>query len=75
MYPFKNFENILYPFHLSEIGDVDSMAKYTLKILKDENLLAEMKRNAKEIALSFDIKKIIPLYEKMYDETIAAFEK
>lgn len=60
---------------LSEIGDVDSMAKHTLKILKDDNLLAEMKHNAKEIALSFDIKKIIPLYEKMYEETIAAFER
>lgn len=61
--------------YLAEIGNVEAMSNYTVKILSDENLLEEMKQNAKKQAVRFDITNILPLYEKMYEETAAAFSK
>lgn len=60
---------------LAEIGNVEAMSNYTIKLLSDENLLAEMKKNAKEQALRFDLKNILPLYEKMYENTLSNFKK
>ena len=60
---------------LAEIGNVEAMSNYTIKLLSDETLLAEMKKNAKEQAMRFDLKNILPIYEKMYDETLAQFKK
>ncbi len=56
---------------LSEVGDVEEMAANALKILKDESLLNAFKKNAEENAYRFDILKILPLYEKVYEK---AFE-
>lgn len=61
--------------YLAEIGNVEAMSNYTVKLLSDENLLEEMKLNAKKQAVRFDITNILPLYEKMYEETAAAFPK
>ena len=60
---------------LAEIGNVEAMSNYTIKLLSDDNLLAEMKKNAKEQAMRFDLKNILPIYEKMYEETLAQFKK
>lgn len=60
---------------LAEIGNVEAMTNYTIKLLSDETLLATMKRNAKEQALRFDLKNILPLYEKMYSSTLENFKK
>lgn len=60
--------------YLAEIGNVEAMSNYTIKLLSDENLLAEMKKNAKKQAIKFDLKNILPLYEKMYQETIDHFK-
>ncbi|UJF28600.1 N-acetyl-alpha-D-glucosaminyl L-malate synthase BshA [Kaistella sp. 97-N-M2] len=60
---------------LAEIGNVEAMSNYTIKLLSDENLLTEMKKNAKEQALRFDLKNILPLYEKMYENTLSNFKK
>ncbi|UOE40872.1 N-acetyl-alpha-D-glucosaminyl L-malate synthase BshA [Chryseobacterium suipulveris] len=60
--------------YLAEIGNVEAMSNYTIKLLRDEKLLAKMKHNAKEQAMRFDLKNILPLYEKMYEETIKNFE-
>ena len=60
--------------YLAEIGNVEAMSNYTIKLLSDDALLAKMKKNAKEQALKFDIKNIIPLYEKMYADTIENFK-
>jgi len=60
---------------LAEIGNVEAMSNYTIKLLSDENLLADMKKNAKEQALRFDLKNILPLYEKMYENTLSNFKK
>lgn len=60
--------------YLAEIGNVEAMSNYAIKLLRDEELLAKMKENAKEQARKFDLKNIIPLYEKMYAETIERFK-
>ncbi|HMU06584.1 MAG TPA: N-acetyl-alpha-D-glucosaminyl L-malate synthase BshA [Kaistella sp.] len=61
--------------YLAEIGNVDAMSNYAIKLLSDEQLLSEMKKKAKEQAIRFDLKNILPLYEKMYEETIKDFSK
>lgn len=61
--------------YLTEIGNVDAMTNYTIKLLSDEQLLDEMKKNAKAQALSFDMENILPIYEKMYAETLRAFHE
>jgi Glycosyltransferase len=61
--------------YLAEIGNVDAMSNYAIKLLSDEQLLSEMKKKAKEQAIRFDLKNILPLYEKMYEETIKHFRK
>lgn len=60
---------------LAEIGNIEAMSNYTIKLLSDENLLTQMKKNAKDQALRFDLKNILPLYEKMYDDTLSNFKK
>lgn len=55
---------------ISEIGDIDDMAKNAVMILSDPVLHAKMKKNALERAKLFDIKKILPLYEKYYEKIV-----
>lgn len=59
--------------YLSEVGDVDGMANNALKILKDQTDLDQFKKNALITALQFDIKKILPLYEDLYQRAIAKY--
>jgi N-acetyl-alpha-D-glucosaminyl L-malate synthase BshA len=58
---------------LSEVGDVNSMANNALKILKDQTDLDQFKKNALITAQQFDIKKILPLYEDLYQRAIAKY--
>lgn len=58
---------------LAEVGNVEAMSNYTIKLLRDEKLLMELKENAKKQALRFDLKNILPIYERMYEETIKKF--
>ncbi|MET0759059.1 MAG: N-acetyl-alpha-D-glucosaminyl L-malate synthase BshA, partial [Flavobacterium sp.] len=55
---------------LSDVGNTDEMAENALKILKDDAVLAEFKKNALSVAEKFDIKNILPLYEDLYQKTI-----
>ncbi|QNJ98802.1 N-acetyl-alpha-D-glucosaminyl L-malate synthase BshA [Constantimarinum furrinae] len=52
---------------LSDVGDVEDMAKNALKILKDPETLQKFKSQAKQAAMKFDTKNIIPLYESVYE--------
>lgn len=61
--------------YLAEIGNIEAMSNYTIKLLSDDQLLAQMKRNAKEQALKFDLKNILPLYQRMYEDTLREFKK
>ncbi len=53
---------------LSEIGDVDDMAKNALKILSDDVILNQFKENAVKSAERFDILNVLPLYEEVYEK-------
>jgi N-acetyl-alpha-D-glucosaminyl L-malate synthase BshA len=53
--------------YLSDVGDVDDMAKNALRILKDELTLNKFKEQAYQQALKFDIHNILPMYEQLYD--------
>ena len=57
--------------YLSNVGDIQSMTKNALKILKDDNILEEFKTNAKKVASGFDIHKIVPIYEAIYEKALA----
>ena len=59
---------------LSDVGNVDEMAKNALTILKDDDVLNKFKRNALSIAEKFDIKKILPLYEDLYHRAIQKYQ-
>jgi L-malate glycosyltransferase len=56
--------------YLSNVGDVDDMAKNALKILKDDKTLAIFKANALQSAQEFSIEKIVPRYEQLYLDAI-----
>ena len=56
--------------YTSDIGDIDSMAANAIKILSDKSLKKKYRSQAFENAKKYDIKKIIPLYESIYDEAI-----
>ena len=59
--------------YTSEIGDIDSMASNAIKILSDKSLKKKYRSQAFENAKKYDIKKIIPLYENIYDEAIKIY--
>jgi L-malate glycosyltransferase len=56
---------------LNDIGDVDGMAKNALRVLKDDSTLARFKKDARKVASRFETKNIVPLYEAVYEKTIA----
>ena len=55
---------------LSNVGDFKNMANNALKMLSNEHQLNKFKANALKQAQKFDIKKILPLYEKLYEDCI-----
>ncbi|HUH47201.1 MAG TPA: N-acetyl-alpha-D-glucosaminyl L-malate synthase BshA [Arenibacter sp.] len=58
--------------YLSDVGNVDEMAENALKILSDDETLEKFKSNAAEVAMEFDILKILPLYEAIYEKAYLA---
>ena len=59
-----------YSGFLSNVGDVEDMAKNTLSILSDEIKCKQFKMNALEQATKFDINNIVPEYEALYRKFI-----
>ncbi len=51
---------------LSDVGDVEDMAKNAIYILEDEKRLERFKENAFEVAKKFSMDKILPKYEEVY---------
>lgn len=51
---------------LSEVGDVNKMAKDTITLLKDPDLLERFKMNALDHAKSFSLKNVLPQYNAIY---------
>ena len=56
--------------YTSDIGDIDSMAKNAIKILSDDSLKKKYRIQAFENAKKYDIKTVIPLYEKIYYQAL-----
>jgi N-acetyl-alpha-D-glucosaminyl L-malate synthase BshA len=54
----------------ADVGDVDAMAGHAISLLKDEDRLAAFKMNAYGQAKRFSIEKILPLYEKYYEQVL-----
>jgi N-acetyl-alpha-D-glucosaminyl L-malate synthase BshA len=56
---------------LGNLGDVQTMAKYVLRILKDQELKTHMAEAARRRAVEvFDQMRIVPLYEKYYEKVL-----
>ena len=53
---------------LSDVGDVDEMAKNAIYLLSDDQRLEEFKENAQKISKEFEIRNILPLYEEVYEK-------
>jgi N-acetyl-alpha-D-glucosaminyl L-malate synthase BshA len=54
--------------YLSNVGNVDEMAKHAMHILKDDATLQQFKQRAGDHAKLFDIHNIIPKYERLYNQ-------
>ena len=60
--------------YLSDVGDVDAMAQHAIYILSDDDRLQQFKKAAIAQARHFEKQHIIPQYEKLYCEVIAAYK-
>lgn len=57
--------------YLSNVGDIDDMARNAISILKDDVTLEIFKAQAYERAQAFEINQILPLYERLYEKVVA----
>lgn len=58
--------------YLTEVGDVEAMAAYSIELLTNEEKLVQFKKNALEQAQKFNIDRIIPMYEELYESVLSA---
>ncbi|MCM4158852.1 N-acetyl-alpha-D-glucosaminyl L-malate synthase BshA [Antarcticibacterium flavum] len=61
--------------YLSDVGNVGEMAENALEILKDEETLNRFKTAARNQAKAFDIHKIVPVYENLYQKALDKIKK
>lgn len=59
---------------MSNIGDIEDMVKNAIHILDEKNL-DTFRANALKQAQTFDIHKIVPMYEAYYEEVIEKLKK
>ncbi len=52
--------------YLCDLGDVEAMGRYSLKILKDEKLHKKMSLNARKRAEKFELSQVVSVYEDYY---------
>jgi N-acetyl-alpha-D-glucosaminyl L-malate synthase BshA len=55
---------------MSDVGNVEEMARFAIDILSHEEVLAQFRANALEQARRFDIGNILPQYERYYEEIL-----
>jgi N-acetyl-alpha-D-glucosaminyl L-malate synthase BshA len=55
---------------LSPVGDVDAMAENAIMLLQDPSLLDHFRKQAYQQAKKFEIARIIPQYETLYQELL-----
>lgn len=55
---------------LNAVGDTDAMVAHALSILQDDATLERYRRGARTSAARFDISKVLPRYEALYQEVV-----
>jgi N-acetyl-alpha-D-glucosaminyl L-malate synthase BshA len=56
--------------YLSNVGDVEDMAKNAIKILSSNESLAQFKINAKQKSKEFELAAVLPMYEELYEKVV-----
>ncbi len=56
--------------YLTDANDIKSMSDYAISILENPKVLEEFKNRAFNKAESFDINKVVPIYEKIYSKAL-----
>lgn len=54
--------------YLSDVGDVEDMAKHTIQLLQDDEKFEKMRKNAFKRAKVFSLEHVLPLYENIYTQ-------
>jgi L-malate glycosyltransferase len=57
--------------YLDDVGDIQGMSEHAIQILGDEATLKRFKANALAHAKNFDIHRIVPQYEALYNHFLA----
>ncbi len=55
---------------LSDLGNVEEMAANAIKLLSDDEMLQQFRKNALAQAERFDLENVLPQYEAYYEEVI-----
>lgn len=59
--------------YIAELGDVNRMARYCVELLTSPKKLAAFRANARKKAVQqYDIDLIVPMYEELYERSLAA---
>lgn len=61
--------------YLSDVGDIEGMAKGAIKILENDETLNEFKTRALEHTKNFERDIIVPVYEQLYENVIAEYKE
>jgi N-acetyl-alpha-D-glucosaminyl L-malate synthase BshA len=61
--------------YMSNVGDVEDMARKAISILESDETLKQFKENAFARAKDFDLKKILPYYVAYYNKVIEESRK
>ena len=56
---------------MSNVGDIDDMARNAIHILENDQTLMQFKKQALEHARKFDIQRVLPIYEALYQKVIS----
>lgn len=56
--------------YLSNVGDVEDMAKNAISMLESDEILAQFKLNAKKRSEEFELSAILPMYEELYEKVV-----
>ncbi len=56
---------------LDDVGDIHGMSDHAIRILQDDEALQQFKNNAADHAKHFDIHKIVPEYEALYNRFLS----
>ena len=60
---------------LAPVGDVGTMSKYAMDLLRDPSSMKAARQNAKKQAEAFTIQKILPQYEAIYQRLMFSRNK